>query len=95
MKKLLVATACLCLVPVGAALAATQNCEAQALDKNGKPLHGAAKSAFMKKCTGAAEAPAAQSTCEDKAIDKNGKPLHGAAKAASIKKCTQDAQAAK
>ncbi len=95
MKKLLafvtIATL-LCFGAFGLAQAATQNCEAQAVDKNGKPLAGAAKNSFMKKCTGATSAPAPQSDCEGKAIDKNGKPLHGAAKAASIKKCTQDAQ---
>ena len=29
---------------------APSDCEAKAVDKNGKPLHGAAKTAFMKKC---------------------------------------------
>ncbi len=31
---------------------ATDNCEAKAVSKTGKPLHGAAKTAFMKTCSG-------------------------------------------
>jgi len=71
------------------AIAADAGCEAKAVDKNGKPLAGAAKAASIKKCE--KEAAAAPS-CESKAIDKNGKPLAGAAKAASIKKCEADAK---
>lgn len=73
------------------------DCEAKALDKNGKPLAGAAKDAKVKKCVadaGAVAAPAAGKTdCEAKAVDKNGKKLAGAAKDASIKKCEKDAAA--
>jgi hypothetical protein len=65
-----------------AAPAAATSCEARAIDKNGKPLAGAAKTSFLKKCEG---------NCEAKAIDKNGKPLAGAAKASFIKKCEADA----
>jgi len=71
------------------AIAADSGCEAKAIDKNGKPLAGAAKAASIKKCE--KDATAAPS-CESKAIDKNGKPLAGAAKAASIKKCEADAK---
>jgi hypothetical protein len=53
------------------------------VDKNGKPLHGAAKTSFMKKCGG----DSSPSGCEAKAVDKNGKPLHGAAKTSFMKKC--------
>ena len=49
------------------------------MDKNGKPLAGAAKSSFMKKCQ--------REACEAQAIDKNGKPLAGAAKNSFVKKC--------
>lgn len=71
------------------AIAADAGCEAKAVDKNGKPLAGAAKAASIKKCEkDAAGAP----SCESKAIDKNGKALAGAAKAASIKKCEADAK---
>ena len=58
----------------------------KAVDKNGKPLAGAAKTSFMDKC-----AKDAQADCDAKAIDKNGKPLAGAAKTASVKKCVGDA----
>ena len=73
------------------AIAADAGCEAKAVSKDGKPLAGAAKAAFMKKCEKDA-APAAASNCEAKAVGKNGKPLAGAAKAASIKKCEADAK---
>ena len=75
-----------------AAPAAGGSCDAKAIDKNGKPLAGAAKASSVKKCekdTKAAAAPA----CADKAIDKNGKPLAGAAKASFVKKCEKDAKA--
>jgi hypothetical protein len=61
----------------------TSSCEAKAIDKNGKPLYGAAKASFIKKC----DKTAKSTTCEAKAVSKNGKPLYGAAKDASIKKC--------
>lgn len=73
------------------AIAADAGCEAKAVSKDGKPLAGAAKAAFMKKCEKEA-APAAASNCEAKAVSKNGKPLAGAAKAASIKKCEAEAK---
>ena len=57
--------------------------QSRAIDKNGKPLAGAALNSFMTKC--------AKDTCEPKAIDKNGKPLAGAAKASFMKKCQSDA----
>jgi hypothetical protein len=73
---------------------AASDCEAKAVSKDGKPLAGAAKTAFIKKCEGDA-APAAASGCAEKAIGKNGKPLAGAAKTAFMKKCEKDAAAAK
>lgn len=66
-------------------------CEAKAVDKNGKPLVGAAKSSFMKKCHG----DAVNMECSAKALDKNGKPLAGAAKNSFMKKCQADMKAAK
>jgi hypothetical protein len=67
---------------------AASDCEAKAVSKAGKPLAGAAKTAFLKKCEADTKgaAPAAPS-CADKAVDKNGKPLAGAAKNAFMKKC--------
>jgi len=68
---------------------ANPECEAKAVDKNGKALAGAAKASFVKKCaketTGAA--------CAAKALDKNGKPLAGAAKNSFMKKCEKEATA--
>jgi hypothetical protein len=81
---------------VNMAFAADSGCEAKAIDKNGKPLAGAAKAANIKKCekeAGAAAPAAAAPSCESKAVSKEGKPLAGAAKAASIKKCEKDAAA--
>jgi len=93
MKKIL-STALLALFAVNVAYAQAPaaapaaDCEAQAVSKSGKPLAGAAKTAFMKKCQGGAAAPSA---CEEKAVGKNGKPLAGAAKKAFMKKCEADA----
>jgi hypothetical protein len=67
---------------LGSALA-QGTCQSRAIDKNGKPLAGAALDSFMTKC--------AKDTCEPKAVDKNGKPLVGAAKASFMKKCQSDA----
>lgn len=58
-------------------------CETQATSKDGKPLTGAAKSAFVKKCK--------KDACEPKAVGSDGKPLKGAAKNSFMKKCQQDA----
>ncbi len=71
------------------------SCEEKAVGKNGKPLAGAAKKAFLKKCEGGDAAPAGASGCEGKALSKSGKPLAGAAKTAFLKKCAADAAAAK
>ncbi|MFT4046176.1 MAG: hypothetical protein QM661_05710 [Solimonas sp.] len=76
-------------IQTSAAADANATCEAKAVDKNGKPLAGAAKTSFLKKCNSAAG-----NDCAAKAIDKNGKPLAGAAKSAFIKKCTADQNAA-
>lgn len=88
MRNLIIA-AITSLFIVNLAFAADSGCEAKAIDKNGKPLAGAAKAASIKKCE--KDAVAAPS-CESKAIDKNGKPLAGAAKTASIKKCEAEAK---
>ncbi|MBS0529956.1 MAG: hypothetical protein JSS22_11280 [Proteobacteria bacterium] len=50
-----------------------QSCNAVSAD--GKPLAGAAKASFMKKC------------CEDNAKSADGKALAGAAKKSSVDKC--------
>jgi len=48
------------------------------MSKDGKPLAGAAKSSFVKKC------------CEESAVSKDGKPLAGAAKTSHVNKCIKD-----
>ena len=70
-----------------AAAPTANDCAARAISKDGKPLAGAAKTAFMKKCEADAGKPAAASDCAAKAVSKDGKPLYGAAKNAFIKKC--------
>jgi hypothetical protein len=63
----------------GGAAFAQESCETKAVGKDGKPLAGAAKTSFMKKCM--------TDTCTTKAVSADGKPLSGAAKTSSIKKC--------
>ncbi|MBE7940948.1 MULTISPECIES: hypothetical protein [Ramlibacter] len=78
----------------GDAAPAATGCAAKAMGKDGKPLAGAAKNSFMKKCEADAGGAAA-SACATKAMDKNGKPLAGAAKSSFMKKCEADAKASK
>ena len=82
--KLILALATLAALGVSSAYA-DGTCASKAMDKNGKPLAGAAKTSFMDKCQ-----KDAQAACEAKAMDKNGKPLAGAAKDANMKKCMAD-----
>ena len=49
----------------------------KAVSSDGKPLAGAAKASFLKKC------------CEETAKSKDGKPLAGAAKNSYVKKCIE------
>ena len=63
----------------GTAFAQDMSCDAKAVGKDGKPLAGAAKNSFMKKCM--------HDSCAAKAVSAEGKPLSGAAKTSSIKKC--------
>jgi hypothetical protein len=72
--------------------AAGGNCESKAVSKAGKPLAGAAKTSFLKKCNADAAKAAASSACEAKAVSKDGKPLSGAAKTSSVKKCMASAK---
>ncbi len=76
--------------------AAASGCAAKAVGKDGKPLAGAAKASFMKKCEMDAKGAApGGSGCADKAVGKDGKPLAGAAKASFMKKCEADAKGGK
>lgn len=72
---------------MNAAAPAAAGCEASAVGKNGKPLAGAAKASFMKKCESSGAGGGKASACAAKAVGKNGKPLAGAAKASFMKKC--------
>ena len=65
---------------VSSALA--QTCESKAVSKDGKPLAGAAKTSFIKKCK--------EDACEPKAVNKDGKPLSGAAKNSFMVKCEKE-----
>ncbi|QOG23088.1 MULTISPECIES: hypothetical protein [Bradyrhizobium] len=58
---------------------ADDTCESKAVGKDGKPLAGAAKTSFLKKCKADA--------CAPKAVSADGKPLAGAAKSSFMKKC--------
>jgi hypothetical protein len=63
--------------------AAAQSCESKAVSAAGKPLAGAAKTSFVKKCK--------REACEGKAVSAEGKPLSGAAKNSFMKKCMKAA----
>jgi hypothetical protein len=62
---------------------AEDTCESKAIGKDGKPLAGAAKTSFMKKCK--------VDACATKAVSSDGKPLAGAAKNSFMKKCETSA----
>ena len=66
---------------VGTAMA--QSCESKAVSAEGKPLHGAAETSFIRKCK--------LDACEGKAVSAEGKPLHGAAKNSFMAKCKKSA----
>ncbi len=51
---------------------AQETCESKAVSKDGKPLAGAAKTSFLKKCMA--------DSCAPKAVSADGKKLSGAAK---------------
>ena len=80
MKRIILA-ALITSFAVGSAMA--QSCESKAMSKEGKPLAGAAKTSFLKKCK--------MDACEGKAVGKDGKPLAGAAKNSFMTKCEKDA----
>jgi len=67
----------------GGAALAQETCDTKAVGKDGKPLAGAAKTSFMKKCMA--------DSCATKAVSADGKPLAGAAKNSFMKKCEKGA----
>lgn len=80
MKRIILA-ALIVSFSIGTAMA--QSCESRAIGKDGKALHGAAKTSFVKKCK--------RDACESKAVSKEGKPLYGAAKKSFLTKCEKAA----
>jgi hypothetical protein len=78
-RVILVALITSCVI--GTAMA--QSCESKAVSAEGKPLHGAAKTSFVRKCK--------RDAYESKAISAEGKPLHGAAKNSFMAKCKKSA----
>jgi hypothetical protein len=80
MKRILLA-ALITAFAAGSAFA--QSCETKAVGKDGKPLAGAAKTSFVKKCK--------HDACEGKAVSSEGKPLAGAAKKSFMTKCEKEA----
>ena len=81
MKRIMI-VALMSAFAIGSALA-QESCESKAVGKDGKPLAGAAKTSFLKKCKADA--------CEPKAVDKDGKKLSGAARNSFLKKCEEGA----
>jgi hypothetical protein len=81
MKRIFLA-ALVATFAIGSAVA-QESCESKAMGKDGKPLAGAAKTSFMKKCMA--------DTCATKAVSSEGKPLAGAAKTSFMKKCEKGA----
>jgi hypothetical protein len=81
MKRIFLA-AIVAIFAIGSAVA-QETCESKAVGKDGKPLAGAAKTSFMKKCMA--------ETCEVKAVSSDGKKLSGAAKTSFMKKCESGA----
>jgi hypothetical protein len=81
LMKSIIITAMIACLAVGTA--AAQSCDSKAMGANGKPLHGAAKMSFVKKCK--------RDACGSKALSAEGKPLHGAAKNSFMAKCMRSA----
>jgi len=71
--------ALLSVFAIGSVMAQETSCESKAVGKDGKPLAGAAKTSFIKKCK--------KDACAAKAVGKDGKKLAGAAKTSFMKKC--------
>jgi opacity protein-like surface antigen len=82
MKRILLAALVLSLSLSPAAFA-QETCESKAVSREGKPLAGAAKTSFLKKCK--------RDTCQVKAVGSNGRALAGAAKKSFMQKCEREA----
>ena len=82
MVRSIVLASVIAMMAIGSAFA-QESCESKAVSAEGKPLHGAAKMSFVRKCK--------QDACQGKAISADGKPLHGAAKNSFMAKCKRSA----
>src|ERR1700704_2614908 len=71
MKRILLLLAALFLSLNLSAAFAQETCESKAVSREGKPLAGAAKTSFLKKCK--------RDTCQGKAVGSKGRALAGAA----------------
>ena len=81
MKRVLLAALLLSLNFVPANAQGT--CESRAVSREGKPLAGAAKASFLKKCK--------RDTCQTQAVGRDGRRLVGAAKKSFMQKCQREA----
>ena len=81
MKPILFA-ALITALAIGPAMAQA-TCASKAVNKNGRPLAGAALNSFLKKCK--------RDACLPKAVSAQGKKLSGAAKNSFMRKCARDA----
>ena len=75
MKRIFLA-AIIATFAAGSAFAQDASCDSKAVGKDGKPLAGAAKTSFMKKCM--------HDACATKAVGSGGKVLAGATPARSL-----------
>ena len=75
MKRIVLAVLVIAFATSGAL---AQSCATRAVSKDGKPLAGAAKTSFIRRC------------CQQAAVSKEGKRLSGAAKASSVAKCMKE-----
>jgi hypothetical protein len=66
-----------------ASASAQGTCESRAMSGAGKPLAGAAKASFLKKCK--------RDTCQTQAVGRDGRRLAGAAKKSFMQKCQREA----
>lgn len=92
LTSLLAANVALAQTPAAApAAASASSCESGAVSKAGKPLHGAAKAAYMKKCTGETAPVAAKgkTTQQNKMVgcNKEAKDKKGDERKAFMKEC--------
>ena len=81
MKPILFA-AMITALAIGPAMAQA-TCASKAVNKNGRPLAGAALNSFLKKCK--------RDACLPKAVSAQGKKLSGAAKDSFMRKCVRGA----